>query len=408
MDERGHKACYGTMLPARVDGPAGESFRGKAVSLTLIATDGVTSRQVEVNYEEWDDCLRCPEFDHCYKLCSARIALQSGDLLSKNLLTLDNRSAPRGGGGQPEPPPRLHKGQTQNERKLTEELILEWADEFFVQFGFWPKATSGPVPAEPTTTWAQISMALRMGHRGLKGGLSLPQLLRSKRGTRNRMDLPPLTYGIIYQWIDAHFERTGRCPDWSSPEKIPGTEGESWRTVEYALREGTRGLSGGESVRHLLRDYATRRPGLPTTPLKKDEILGWAECHHKQFRRWPVRYSGPVRGVAGENWLAIDLALKLGLRGLPHGSSLNQLIRTAHGEVLSRGPAKFSVHQVYGWCEAFRDKHGVWPTRRSGRIPEAPSFTFRAIDSALRKGRYSLPAGSCLEKVISEGGKSSS
>jgi hypothetical protein len=36
-----------------------------------------SDRQIEVNQAEWDDCLRCPEFDHCYKLCLAKLNLEA-------------------------------------------------------------------------------------------------------------------------------------------------------------------------------------------------------------------------------------------------------------------------------------------------------------------------------------------
>ena len=34
-------------------------------------------RSVNVDIQEWDDCLRCDEFDHCYKLSMGTLTLQS-------------------------------------------------------------------------------------------------------------------------------------------------------------------------------------------------------------------------------------------------------------------------------------------------------------------------------------------
>ena len=75
--ETHHKACYRTMLPARAEGRAGETYRGKALSLTVVAPGGLgpATRRVNVDPSEWDDCLRCHEFDHCYRLCTARLVL---------------------------------------------------------------------------------------------------------------------------------------------------------------------------------------------------------------------------------------------------------------------------------------------------------------------------------------------
>jgi hypothetical protein len=30
---------------------------------------------VKADISEWDDCLKCPEFEHCYKFCMAKLAL---------------------------------------------------------------------------------------------------------------------------------------------------------------------------------------------------------------------------------------------------------------------------------------------------------------------------------------------
>jgi len=77
MERIEHKACYGTMLPVHVESRSGMTYRGKAMSLTIITPGGLgpATRRVDVDPDEWDDCLRCPEFDHCYKLCTARLAL---------------------------------------------------------------------------------------------------------------------------------------------------------------------------------------------------------------------------------------------------------------------------------------------------------------------------------------------
>jgi hypothetical protein len=52
---------------------------GKVFSYQLKRAGGtfVSHRTVAVNMAEWDDCLKCPEFDHCYKLCTGRLALEA-------------------------------------------------------------------------------------------------------------------------------------------------------------------------------------------------------------------------------------------------------------------------------------------------------------------------------------------
>ena len=53
---------------------------------------------------------------------------------------------------------------------LSEERILEWADEHHKRTGSWPKATSGKIPGARGEKWRGIEDYLRHGLRGLPGG----------------------------------------------------------------------------------------------------------------------------------------------------------------------------------------------------------------------------------------------
>jgi hypothetical protein len=55
-------------------------------------------------------------------------------------------------------------------------------------------------------------------------------------------------------------------------------------------------------------------------PLSEGQVLAWAEAHFARTGRWPHHDSGPVEGVPGQTWAAIDdEALRRGHRGLPGG-----------------------------------------------------------------------------------------
>ena len=73
-----HKSCYGTMFHETLHFAENKEMKGKVFSFEL---DGVglgrSSRSIDANIAEWDDCLACPEFDHCYKLCMAKMALEA-------------------------------------------------------------------------------------------------------------------------------------------------------------------------------------------------------------------------------------------------------------------------------------------------------------------------------------------
>jgi hypothetical protein len=48
--------------------------------------------------------------------------------------------------------------------------------------------------------------------------------------------------------------------------------------------------------------------------------------HRARTGKWPQAGSGPVAEAPGENWSAIDYALRRGYRGLPGDSSLSWLL----------------------------------------------------------------------------------
>ena len=64
--------------------------------------------------------------------------------------------------------------------------------------------------------------------------------------------------------------------------------------------------------------------------LTVEQILAWADAHHKRTRKWPSVNSGAVDDAPEETWVAINQALYKGGRGLPKGSSLSKLL-VEHG-----------------------------------------------------------------------------
>lgn len=73
-----HKACYGTMFHDTLHFKINKEMKGKVFGFELDSLGiGRSDRLVKADISEWDDCLECPEFDHCYKLCMAKLALQA-------------------------------------------------------------------------------------------------------------------------------------------------------------------------------------------------------------------------------------------------------------------------------------------------------------------------------------------
>jgi hypothetical protein len=135
--------------------------------------------------------------------------------------------------------------------RYTVKQILRWADAYHAKHGKWPTGRSGPIETAPRETWTAVAVALNHGIRGLPGGDSLAKLLARRRKKRNPGQLPALKVRQILAWADAHFARTGVWPrDNSGP--IAEAPGETWNAVNQALKQGHRGLPGGDSLARLL------------------------------------------------------------------------------------------------------------------------------------------------------------
>jgi DNA-binding XRE family transcriptional regulator len=213
------------------------------------------------------------------------------------------------------------------------EEILRWADAWKARTGSWPRHTSGRIPDSPGDKWGTVQSALYLGFRGLRGGTTLAQLLAEHRGVRNRQRLPHFEVFKILAWSDAHRRRTGEWPNRSSGP-IPDAPGETWRAVEMALFHGGRGLPGGTTLARLLAKERGLRNRGSLPDLSEELILSWSEAHFRRSGAWPQMMSGAIYKVPGEKWHGVEAALRRGLRGLPGGSSLYQLLQT-HGRVPS-------------------------------------------------------------------------
>ncbi len=232
---------------------------------------------------------------------------------------------------------------------LTEQEVLAWADAFFARTGDWPNPESGPIPEAPGETWLLVAAALGLGRRGFPRGGSIPRLLDEHRGRYNRAD-KKFSVDQILAWADAWFARTGDWP-YARSGKIPGSGGVTWLIVDDAIRHGRGMLPGGSSLAHFL---ASQRGVVRHTPLTEDQILAWADAHHRQAGKWPTHESGPITEAPDDTWYAINAALRKGLRGLPGGSSVTQLLVTRRQLRSKHYSPRLTIPQVLAWADAFR------------------------------------------------------
>lgn len=228
--------------------------------------------------------------------------------------------------------PRLleHRRGIRNAKHLpaiTFEQILRWADAWHAINGDWPSVESGTIPGESGLTWHAVNSALRSGGRGLQGSISLSDLLWKERGRTKRLissDLPDLTEQGILEWADRHYEAKGRWPT-SATGPIDGTQYETWGRIDYALKRGNRGLTGGRSLPKLLSQFRGVITDEDKPALTERLILSWADRWYERTGKWPGERSGLIPDTTGENWDAVNSALRKGFRGLPGRSSLARL-----------------------------------------------------------------------------------
>lgn len=282
---------------------------------------------------------------------------------------------------------------------LSEDQILAWADAHRERTGEWPVIDGGPIEDAPGETWCGINHALNRGTRGLPGGTSLTRLLAARRGARHRLHPPPLCETQILVWADAHFARTGNWPTGESGAIREAPE-ETWATVDALLRDGRRGLPGGSSLVRLLREHRGRENPRKLPSLQPEQILAWADAHHARTGQWPRRGSGPIADQPDTTWMAVNIALSQGKRGLPGGSSLTRFLAVHRGIIHRTERSELTEAQILAWADAHRRRTGQWPTSHSGPILECPDDTWNAINKALSVGRRGLPGGSSLAQLL--------
>jgi hypothetical protein len=318
---------------------------------------------------------------------------------------------------------RVQRPPTPRKPLLTIAQVLSWADEYHAVTGHWPSNKSGRIrQAVDGETWRKIDRALLNGYRGLPGGLSLARLLQQERGREPRIDLETmkalaeenralleerrpgratLTPERIVAWADAYHVATGRWPNFRSGP-IAGVPGETWSTINAALREGRSGFPGGSSLARLLVEHRGRAALNGPPELTVAQILAWADAFHAAHGHWPKESSGAVADAPSESWGAISLALLNGMRGLAGGSSLARLLAERRGARNKQALPHLTIDQILAWADAHHAATGQWPSQNSGPVQDAPGETWAAINSGLITGLRGLPGGTSLARLLDE------
>lgn len=282
--------------------------------------------------------------------------------------------------------------------KLQISAILSLADGHRERTGRWPSADSGPVADAPGETWRALNRALERGSRGLPGGSSLAKLLarhRHQQGYEHLFERRELSESNILHWADRHRRETGDWPTRSSGVVL-GQPLEKWGSIHACLVKGLRGLPGGVTLAGLLSKHRGRRSRAHLPPLTETRILKCADAYNRNTGEWPTLESGSTRELRGDDWAAVDRALRMGTRGLAGGSSLAKLLADSGRKSTAKHAPRLSTYLVLKWGQAHRKKTGRFPTSKSGPVLDAPSENWSAIASALEVGTRGLPRGLTL------------
>jgi hypothetical protein len=209
----------------------------------------------------------------------------------------------------------------------------------------------------------------------------------------------PLTEEQILAWADAHHERVAEWPMVHSGA-VTDTLGETWSGINAALGKGSRGLPGGTTLPRLIAEHRNvRNPGnLPN--LTVEQVLAWADAHHRRMGDWPNLQSGAIPEEPGEKWANINAALRNGHRGFSDGSSLAQLLAEHRGARSVWNLPQLSIDDILRWADAHRKRADKWPGRETGPIAEALGETWMNVDAALKVGLRGLPGGSSLAQLL--------
>ena len=231
--------------------------------------------------------------------------------------------------------------------RLTVEQVLDWADAYHDSHGKWPTARSGAIPGTDAT-WQVVNSSLQSGFRGFDGGSSLSQLLHERRGHMPQAMKPKLTIEQILYWADQYYEVNEKWPSLKSG-KIQGTH-ETWCGIGQALKGGGRGLPAGSTLGQLFRERRGHTLQTDKAPLTIEQILAWADQYHTEQGKWPAALSGNIAGTT-ETWLRVDNALSRGLRGLPGGTSLRQLLKQQRGRRSHLDKPPLSIPLILTWAD---------------------------------------------------------
>ena len=139
--------------------------------------------------------------------------------------------------------------------------------------------------------------------------------------------------------------------------------------------------------------------------LTEEQIILWAKEWFKKNGKWPTLDSGEIEGSNGENWSAVNQAIRHGLRGLPRKITLADLLQEQGLKKNKQNQECLTEEQIILWAKEYYKVHNHWPKSDDNHIINGSNDeTWTGINSALNVAGRGLPRKISLASLLQEAG----
>jgi superfamily II DNA or RNA helicase len=239
----------------------------------------------------------------------------------------------------------------------------------------------------------------------------------SRQVDESRIKRPDLTEAQIVEWIKATKDKTGiyPAPDhkdvWQFTEDgFELIEGETWRTIEDAIRRGTRGLikPDGSLLASSLSEFKQKHGFIDERNLTVTQIIEWIKATLEKTGKlpssmdevvWEKNADGSFEIVKGESWKNIDSSLRRKLRGLINADGSPIALSLSDFKEKYGFDRILTEEKILNYLYATQEKTGKSPIKKdrnvfqygsNGQIELVLGETWEAIDEAFRRGKRGL------------------
>jgi hypothetical protein len=201
-----------------------------------------------------------------------------------------------------------------------------------------------------------------------------------------------LTEEKIIGFVKSFYKVHGRYPAAHTKENDGLPEGYTWITIDSALTHCSQGITAKSSIAKLISKHLGVRYKGDLPDFSEEKIVEWAKKYFLVHNKYPSIRTKPSDWLPeGETWIALDIALKRGTRGLPGGSSVAKLFEKYFGIRNKTNIPKISEQCIIDYMIVFKDKYGYFPHAHSKENEMLPSGeSWHGFDKALRNARRGL------------------